>query len=752
MKRIYTFDGFEVDTINRQLRRGNKYLSLPAKSFDVLVALLENNGRLVSKDEIFSRVWHDQIVEESNLTVHISQIRKALGESKKNPLYIITIPGFGYRFDGEVSALDDEFIFETETLSRVTIEKELTESENHLFPDSTPVDAALDSSLRNAEPLFPRFTLLIKLGAAAAFGVLLVAGGTFWLSARSQSGKAVVQVSPFKNETRIKRLTSKGNVSYGAISPDGKFFAYSVRERGAYRSSLFYGQTNGNSDIPLLPTADVTYNPRSFSADGNWIYYTVSEPRGFDNGSLYKIPVLGGVPPQKLLNDISVYAVLSPDEKQVAFIRRNQENKTSALLVSNLDGSGEREVIVRPVGQSFLSFSLSWSNDGAMVAFGAESGKDRSYEIFAVNIADRKVKQITDLGWVTISSIAWNRDDTKLLISARDINSFSANQIWQVELNSGKAEQITRDLQHYASTLSLSTDSNALLTIQVTRESNIWIASSNNIAAARQVTFGSSGSEGWFGIDWTPTGGIIYTARTDQGLTLWKMDVDGSNARQLTSAGFLDERPSVTADGKYVIFQSNRSGSTQIWRMNADGEDLRQLTYDGRNSFPHSTPDGRSVVYTRTADGVNAAWKISIDGGDPSQIANTDCYNARVSPDGNLIACGYRSDEKTKLAIIEMVSGEPKFFFDLPPTYNFDGSIRWERDGKSVAYRDWANGVWSQSLDGGDPKRLNGLPAEKLYHFDWSLDGRQFAFVRGSEVRDAVLLSNLINDLAASSH
>ena len=101
-RRIYKFDEFQIDVPNRQLRRGDAPVVMPAKAFDLLLALVENKGRLIEKDELFSRVWQDQIVEESNLTVHVSQIRKALGEKRQNPRYIETVPGYGYRFVGDV--------------------------------------------------------------------------------------------------------------------------------------------------------------------------------------------------------------------------------------------------------------------------------------------------------------------------------------------------------------------------------------------------------------------------------------------------------------------------------------------------------------------------------------------------------------------------------------------------------------------------------------------------------------------------
>jgi TolB-like protein/Flp pilus assembly protein TadD len=87
---------------NRELLRDGTPVALPSKAFDMLVVLLESGGSLVGKDDLFSRVWPDQIVEESNLTVQVSAIRKALGERKGNPHYIVTIPGHGYRFTGNL--------------------------------------------------------------------------------------------------------------------------------------------------------------------------------------------------------------------------------------------------------------------------------------------------------------------------------------------------------------------------------------------------------------------------------------------------------------------------------------------------------------------------------------------------------------------------------------------------------------------------------------------------------------------------
>jgi len=131
-RQVYEFDNFRLDAAERQLSRDGEPVTLPSKAFDLLFVLVENSGRLLEKEEIYKRVWGDQVVEESNLTVQMSAIRKALCERTQNPRYIVTVPGYGYRFVGNVVSLDEdrEVVIETETLSRIVIEKEEADDDN----------------------------------------------------------------------------------------------------------------------------------------------------------------------------------------------------------------------------------------------------------------------------------------------------------------------------------------------------------------------------------------------------------------------------------------------------------------------------------------------------------------------------------------------------------------------------------------------------------------------------------------------
>src|SRR5438128_623174 len=105
---IYEFDDFQLKPDERKLVRRGQVVPLQGKAFELLLTLIRNRGTLLTKDEIFAQVWPDQIVEESNLTVNMSAVRRALGERANKPRYITTVSGRGYRFTGDVRKRADE--------------------------------------------------------------------------------------------------------------------------------------------------------------------------------------------------------------------------------------------------------------------------------------------------------------------------------------------------------------------------------------------------------------------------------------------------------------------------------------------------------------------------------------------------------------------------------------------------------------------------------------------------------------------
>src|SRR5215510_7270777 len=100
---LYRFDQFALDSRKRTLSRADSPVSLTPKAFDVLLFLVRNPNRLVTKEELLQSVWGDTFVEEGNLTQYISHLRKALGDISEDARLIITIARKGYQFTATVT-------------------------------------------------------------------------------------------------------------------------------------------------------------------------------------------------------------------------------------------------------------------------------------------------------------------------------------------------------------------------------------------------------------------------------------------------------------------------------------------------------------------------------------------------------------------------------------------------------------------------------------------------------------------------
>ena len=100
--RFYECGPFRLEPAEHRLTRDGSPVSLAPKTFELLVFLVQNQGRLVTKDQIMQAVWPDSFVEDSNLTVSISILRKTLGEKDGDLRYIETVPKKGYRFAASV--------------------------------------------------------------------------------------------------------------------------------------------------------------------------------------------------------------------------------------------------------------------------------------------------------------------------------------------------------------------------------------------------------------------------------------------------------------------------------------------------------------------------------------------------------------------------------------------------------------------------------------------------------------------------
>ena len=184
---LYDFGPFRLDPERHRLLRNGEPVHLPPKSCEALVVLVQNAGKLLERETLMQAVWADAFVEDANLTVTISHLRKTLGQNSEMAEYIETIPRVGYRFVAEVREAFEEpksLIIEKHTQSRTVIEEEL-------LPDPQPVFAE-SLIVRPASTFAGILPLTINVGPVriAVAAVLVLALGSFMYFRRGNEGAA----------------------------------------------------------------------------------------------------------------------------------------------------------------------------------------------------------------------------------------------------------------------------------------------------------------------------------------------------------------------------------------------------------------------------------------------------------------------------------------------------------------------------------------------------------------------------------
>ncbi len=181
---VYEFGSFRIDAAERQLLRDNQPVPLPPKVFDVLLVLVENSGHIVGKDELMKTVWSDTFVEEANLTVNISALRKVLTATSPEQQFIETIPKRGYRFIAPVSEPQDNIVdlttrenTETRTIAE---EDDETSSQAGVVPAFEQKSPPVSSGTRRKA----RWKLQLALGLLCVLAIGLAIALFYFRSAR----------------------------------------------------------------------------------------------------------------------------------------------------------------------------------------------------------------------------------------------------------------------------------------------------------------------------------------------------------------------------------------------------------------------------------------------------------------------------------------------------------------------------------------------------------------------------------------
>lgn len=715
---VYEFENFRLDAAHLMLYRDERVVPLTPKVVETLVALVEHRGEVVSKEELMDRLWSDTAVEESNLSQNLYVLRKTLGNCPDGKPLIETFRRRGYRFNGQIQETREvELLVATHTKT-LTVTEEETSEQNFLPTTSRKYFLAASAGL---------------------VGLALLALGVFrFLQPElrsSQNGKAIAA------DIKLTRLMPDQNMADAAISPDGRYLAYALFENG--KSSLWLKDIASGSTTQIMPLVDnESYRNLVFSPDGTQIFYNTSL-KSHPNFTIFRIPVFGGES-QKIAENVVSPATISPDGRQIAFVRWGDAAE-GRLIVAAADGSGERILSVRKRETGWYESwgsNLSWSPDGQKIALcGGRIVDGKShYELIEVSVADGVERNIPTPDWNYLDDVVWLSDQSGLLVRARETET-SPWQIWRIPYPVGGVGRVTNDTNDYDS-LSLTGDARQLVVMQTLGNLNLWTIPLADASRARQISFGNAASDGFYGLAFTPDGNIIYTSLRSGNVDLWTMNKDGSEQKQLTkNAGQFNGRPLVTPDGRSIVFVSSRTGVRQIWRMDADGGNPQRLTDAIMTDQPYLSPDGAWIYFTLWQNKRQIIAKISILGGEPVSVYDkNNPYRASVSPDGRQMLFGFYeegSPQPWTAGLLSLDSGE------LKPLQINGFSQVWTTDSKSlVVARGNPTNLWETPLDGSQPRQLTKFDSGQIRNFAISPDFKQIVAARGNPSAEAILITN----------
>lgn len=737
----YRFGPFRLDTSERVLRKGEEAVPLTPKAFDILLLLLKEHGRLVSKGRLMDAVWPDTFVEEKTLTQNIFTLRKVLGPDGTGRHYIETVPKHGYRFRAEVEAdsRHDDVIEEK-------LQVGFPEEETAPVP-LTPVAGQQTTSAqvarllehKAARPAVRTAGLRLFILAAVLIAVVVVvvalAARVLYFRDGRLADRAFRKIS-------VARLTDGADVAALALSPDGKYVAYAARRGDA--QSLFVRQVETTSAVEIVPPAPVGYRGITFSRDGAWLFYVTVGRESF-RGTLYRVPLLGGTSQQVLDESVGSRVEFSPDGRQVAFVHWTDRTHT-ALMVASLDGTGERQLATLDYEGGFSVDGPAWSPDGKTILVPTQSynGKRAYADVVAVNVEDGTRQTLLGGRWNWIGQLTWLADGSGVVLTAWDGNSeVMSDQVWLMTYPAAEARRVTSDVNGYLG-VGVSADARVIAASESIPARSFWVAPGDDWTQARKITNGSGElySER-LGLAWTPDGRIVYSTQRGGDAGVWVMAADGTQQRQLTFGGGADSQPAVSPDGRYVAFVSSRAGRNQLWRVEADGSNPAPLAGTEGVRSPSFSPDGQWIVYEAEAGGVPRLWRVTSGGGAPVQLTQDAALLPAVSPDGRLIACLVPNEAPgpAKLTLLSAADGRVvKQFESLVPKNT--PALRWSPDGRSVTYvvtREGASNIWGQPIDGGEPRALTDWKADLIYRFDFSKDGRLLC-ERGTTASEVILM------------
>ena len=469
--------------------------------------------------------------------------------------------------------------------------------------------------------------------AWAALAPVLLAGGYLaWQAWRSEKSATALRAVPL--------ISLPGVTLSPSFSPDGNQIAFNWTGPDGSNPDIYVQQVGAGAPLRLTTDPRNDYSPM-WSPDGRWIAFLRNEGGGLRH-ELRLVPPLGG--PERALTEIhppgflrAVSLAWCPDSSCVVVTDSTGEAKHGALFVVSLE-SGEKRQLTTPPDTALADNDPAISPDGKWLAFRRDhapfNGEIGVLPLRADMTPGGEPRFLVPIAGQAYSP-RWMPDSTEIVFNARAA-------LWRLRISGAATPErlpfVGEDGVGPIVSRPHSDGRARLAYVRSFADVNIWrIDTAAPGAPASSPPVVAIASTRRDAIPhFAPDGhNVAFTSTRSGGLEIWRADVSGGSAVQLTSMDLIPGWPRWSPDGKLIAFHSNPDGNGDIMVVPSEGGKPRNLTaHPANDTFPTFSHDGRWIYFGSSRAGLATIWKIPVSGGPAVQVTTTPSVMAIESPDG----------------------------------------------------------------------------------------------------------------------
>jgi Tol biopolymer transport system component/DNA-binding winged helix-turn-helix (wHTH) protein len=598
MKSGIQLQGVEIHPESREVVVRGEVKRLPWRVFDVLFALAERAGSVVPKEELLQSAWSGAIVDESNLTQAIAQIRKALGEVKPGKSYIETVPRIGYRISAEAV----------------------------LPPPGTTAEAPVAQPANESKPKSGHLRRWIALAAAA---LLLLLGAVF--GSRDPAEESEIVEIPF--------TAFEGDEQSPSFSPDGREVVFTWAKPGG--TPDIYIKSVESENVRPLVESDATEKGPVFSPDGKFVAFVRVGTEG--TVSVVIKPREGG--PERVVTrcDNLHPTVIGSPGPYVAWTRDGKSliyTSGKSLHLWRLHESRSIRLTEAPSGSARGDVDPALSPDGRNLVFVRDNNTGSS-ALHRLQLnhefepAGPPTVLLSNGNWNR--SPAWHPNGRTLVFNS---GHWGRQRLWFMTVDKPSTAKPIPGAGLDAQQPTISAKGEILFARWFFRR-QIWtvpLAASGAAPGGLRPLFTSTRADTLPSIS---RDGLYLAFQSDRTGTfeVWMSRMDGSDLRRITSFGGPPAgSPDISPDNKLIAFDAIVDGQRDIFICDVHGSGLRRVTsHPADDVIPRWSADGTSLYFSSFRDGANALYRIQVASGATEKITSGPGLLAQESPDGKTL-------------------------------------------------------------------------------------------------------------------